>query len=237
MEYPAEVRYEVYDAIIEYAASGRLSELKPLAKMAFSFIKYEIDNNQRKYDEKVERNRANGSKGGAPKGNTNAKAKHPKTTETTQNNPTVEKTTETTLNDNVNDITTTTTPPTGARACEGGKGLPVYNKLLESSLKSKPWLETLCMNYHMGMERLVALLREFVTDSECRGVDDTGKTLRDFKSHFNNWLLVRLRVEKEQQEKQQGNGNRQGNGAAATYGQRRDEAAELTAEILARNHT
>lgn len=113
--------------------------------------------------------------------------------------------------------------------------MPVYNKLLESSLKSKPWLETLCMNYHMGMERLVALLREFVTDSECRGVDDTGKTLRDFKSHFNNWLLVRLRVENEQ--KQKGNGGRQGNGAAATYGQRRDEAAELTAEILARNHT
>lgn len=103
MDYPAEVRYEVYDAIIEYAASGRLSELKPLAKMAFSFIKYEMDNNQRKYDEKVERNRANGSKGGAPKGNTNAKAKQPKTTETTQNNPMVEKTTETTLNDYDND--------------------------------------------------------------------------------------------------------------------------------------
>lgn len=106
MDYPAEVRYEVYDAIIEYAASGRLSELKPLAKMAFSFIKYEMDNNQRKYDEKVERNRINGSKGGAPKGNTNAmlkQPKQPKTTETTKNNQTVEKTTETTLNDYDND--------------------------------------------------------------------------------------------------------------------------------------
>lgn len=39
MDYPAEVRYEVYDAIIEYAASGKLLDLKPLAKMAFSFIK------------------------------------------------------------------------------------------------------------------------------------------------------------------------------------------------------
>lgn len=105
-EYPAEVRLEVYDAIIEYVVSGRLSELKPLAKMAFSFIKNEIDYNQRKYDEKVERNRVNGSKGGAPKGNGNAKSKQPKqpkTTETTQNNPTVEKTTETTLNYNYND--------------------------------------------------------------------------------------------------------------------------------------
>lgn len=127
----------------------------------------------------------------------------------------------------------TTTPPTGARACEGGKGLPVYNKLLESSLKSKPWLETLCMNYRMGMERITSLLREFVTDSECRGFDDTGKTLRDFKSHFNNWLLVRLRVENEQ--KRRDNGDRQGNGAAATREQRITEAADLVRQRLARD--
>ena len=64
MEYPAEVRLEVYDAVIRYAASGTLSELKPLSKMAFSFIKNEIDYNNRKYDEKVENLRANASKGG-----------------------------------------------------------------------------------------------------------------------------------------------------------------------------
>ena len=238
-EYPAEVRLEVYDAIIEYVVSGKLSELKPLAKMAFSFIKNEIDYNQRKYEEKVGQNRENGSKGGAPKGNKNA-SKQPKTTENNQNNqnnqnnPTVEKTTQTTLNDNDNIInTTTTTPHTGARACEGGKGLPVYSKLLESSLESQQWLETLCMNYHMGTERLKELLHEFVTDSECRGVDDTGKTLRDFKSHFNNWLLVRLRVENDQ--KRRDNGDRQGNGAAATYEQRIAEAADLVRQRLARD--
>ena len=43
MDYPSEVRLEVYDAIIEYAATGTLLELKPMAKMAFSFIKKEID--------------------------------------------------------------------------------------------------------------------------------------------------------------------------------------------------
>ena len=64
MEYPAEVRLEVYDAVIRYAASGTLSELKPLSKMAFSFIKNEIDYNNQKYDEKVENLRANASKGG-----------------------------------------------------------------------------------------------------------------------------------------------------------------------------
>ena len=48
-DYPAEVRLEVYDAIIRYAASGTLSELKPLAKMAFSFAKREIDYNNERY--------------------------------------------------------------------------------------------------------------------------------------------------------------------------------------------
>lgn len=41
--YPREVRYEVMDAIIAYAQSGALIELKPLAKMAFAFIRKEMD--------------------------------------------------------------------------------------------------------------------------------------------------------------------------------------------------
>ena len=53
MDYPPEVRLEVYDAIIEYVASGTLSELKPLAKMAFSFIKKQIDYNNDKYHDFV----------------------------------------------------------------------------------------------------------------------------------------------------------------------------------------
>ena len=119
MDYPAEVRHEVYDAIIEYAASGKLSEMKPLAKMAFSFIKKEMDYNQSLYEAKVETNRENGRKGGAPAGNSNARAsqgeaaqgnpEQPKTTETTQINPNQPKTTETTENnpnhENHNELT------------------------------------------------------------------------------------------------------------------------------------
>lgn len=56
-EYPAEVRFEVYEAIMRYAASGTLSELKPLAKMAFSFIKKDMDCNRQKYEATVERRR------------------------------------------------------------------------------------------------------------------------------------------------------------------------------------
>lgn len=70
MEYPPEVRLEVYDAIIRYVASGKLSELKPLAKMAFSFIKNEIDYNNDRYDETVAKRSEAGRKGG---GNPNFK--------------------------------------------------------------------------------------------------------------------------------------------------------------------
>lgn len=63
MGYPSEVRLEVYDAIIEYVASGTISELKPLAKMAFSFIKNEIDYNNAKYDEIVAKRSEAGKKG------------------------------------------------------------------------------------------------------------------------------------------------------------------------------
>ncbi|MDE6437229.1 MAG: hypothetical protein K2K69_06960, partial [Muribaculaceae bacterium] len=62
-DYPAEVRYEVYDAIMWYAASGTLPELKPLAKMAFSFIKKEMDYNRSRYDTIVERRREAGRRG------------------------------------------------------------------------------------------------------------------------------------------------------------------------------
>ena len=42
-ECPAEVRLEVYEAIIRYASTGTLSDLKPLARMAFGFVRLQID--------------------------------------------------------------------------------------------------------------------------------------------------------------------------------------------------
>ena len=66
-DYEAEVRHEVYDAIIEYARSGTLIDLKPLAKMAFSFIKREMDFNSERYADTVEKRKEAGSKGGRPR--------------------------------------------------------------------------------------------------------------------------------------------------------------------------
>lgn len=102
MEYPAEVRYEVYDAIIRYATSGTLSELKPLAKMAFSFIKKEMDYNHAQYAAKIEKRREAGKRSAEVKAKQNQhKPTNSTSVESVEQNQ--HKPTNSTHNDNVND--------------------------------------------------------------------------------------------------------------------------------------
>lgn len=63
--YPAEVRLEVYEATMRYALSGTLSELKPLSRMAFTFIKNALDADFEKYNDISDKRRAAGQKGRA----------------------------------------------------------------------------------------------------------------------------------------------------------------------------
>lgn len=85
MDYPAEVRLEVYDAIIRYAQSGTLSELKPQAKMAFSFIKKEMDYNNDQYLNTVNARKEAGSKGGKARQNKQIVTKQANATFANQN--------------------------------------------------------------------------------------------------------------------------------------------------------
>ena len=49
---PAEVRLEVYDAIGQYAFDDKVQEfVSPMAKMAFVFIKVDIDTTTKRQDE------------------------------------------------------------------------------------------------------------------------------------------------------------------------------------------
>ena len=60
---PSEVQLEIYQAITEYAINGNLIELKPLAKVAFGFIKQTIDRDTKNYQEKVKTNQEKGRYG------------------------------------------------------------------------------------------------------------------------------------------------------------------------------
>lgn len=67
-----EEKAQLLDAIFGYAEGNEI-ELDGATKMAFSFIKAQMDRDNDKYQETCDKRRAAGAKGGAPAGNTNAK--------------------------------------------------------------------------------------------------------------------------------------------------------------------
>lgn len=55
-------------AIMKYEKTKEVpEELEGMVKIAFSFIKAQLDRDREKYNDKCEKNRVNGSKGGRPK--------------------------------------------------------------------------------------------------------------------------------------------------------------------------
>lgn len=54
-------------AIILYEKTGKETELNGMLKMAFSFIKTQLDKDREKYNEVCEKNKRNGAKGGRPR--------------------------------------------------------------------------------------------------------------------------------------------------------------------------
>lgn len=136
MEYPSEVRLEVYDAIIRYAASGTLSELKPLAKMAFSFIKKEIDYNNARYEEMIAKRTESGKKGASV---TNGKRqqesansakggkRRQESANAADNDNVYDNVND---NDNENDIEEIT-PPLQSESCDSASERIDYNGLME----------------------------------------------------------------------------------------------------------
>jgi len=83
-------------AMFDYEIDQKEPNFTGSLSIAFKFIKKDLDHNLTKYKNICERNTLNGKKGGAPKGNQNAR----KEEKTTQNNP---KQPKTTLYDNDND--------------------------------------------------------------------------------------------------------------------------------------
>lgn len=58
---------QLIKAIIKYEKTGKIPELDGMLKMAFSFIKTQLDRDREKYNKKCEKNKENGKRGGRPK--------------------------------------------------------------------------------------------------------------------------------------------------------------------------
>lgn len=83
---PDDIRLEIYESIIVYATTGNFQGLKPMAKVAFNFIKTDLDRDSEKYMSTTERNRINGKSGGRPRKN-QENQENPDGFSKTQNNP------------------------------------------------------------------------------------------------------------------------------------------------------
>ena len=59
--YSNDIRREVYDAIIEYVATGTIIEMQPVSRMAFDFIRYEIDEKARRKEARLAKKQNNTS--------------------------------------------------------------------------------------------------------------------------------------------------------------------------------
>lgn len=81
------------DAILDFADDKEV-ELEGAVGMAFSFITAQMVRDNVNYENTCESRKESGSKGGAPKGNQNAR-KYPKTTENNQKQPKTTKTSKT----------------------------------------------------------------------------------------------------------------------------------------------
>lgn len=68
----------LFKAMLSYSETGEMPEMPKPLKVAFRFIKQQMDANKEKYIEKCNKRSEAGAKGGAPKGNQNAKKNNQK---------------------------------------------------------------------------------------------------------------------------------------------------------------
>ena len=211
-EYPEEVRFEVYEAIMRYASSGTLPELKPLAKMAFSFIRKEMDYNRDRYQATVEKRREAGRSGGlarkrALRGTDTEDAEPWQANEA---NATDAKQTKQCLaneanamdarqclaneakpsyidNDNVNDNELSSTTARG-RARDATAG--VSGNFLDDLFRDTATVEAFCMNNRISPDQFRRLAEEVVTEWQLTGQTHADET--DARRHLINQTRIKI---------------------------------------------
>lgn len=202
---PGEVRLEVYEAAIMYATERKLPELKPMANLAFKFMKNDIDRNIEKYDEVKEQRSIAGEKGNlkrwhpelydeVEKGNMSIEqAKRKATKKDNVYRKPIAKIANVAVNDNVNVNDNVIKEKYKKEKCiiENSKGdkkiiAPSLNNTLSILQNDFIWLETLCMNNRLTKVEAQDLLIDFFAKLQDEEVLE--KEEQDAKRYFSNWI-------------------------------------------------
>lgn len=194
-EVSEDVRLQIYDAIVDYSlgVTDKI-EFRGIAKIAWLLIKPQLDANIKRY--------INGRKGGAPKGNKNARKKPLKTEQKlSEKQPTVNlKTTEKQPNKNVNENVNVNDKEKSV--CKKEKihthtqpdifpNPDNHEQQLIQSMQNAPmWQEDVCRCYKITQTQLQEHIEQF--SAECRAKQTTHQNDRDIRSHFVDWLRYQL---------------------------------------------
>ena len=197
---PSEVQLEVYQAITEYAIYGNLIELKPLAKVAFGFVKQTIDRDTQKYISISEKRSEAGKRGGRPLKDNELEESNEKQKKQLLSGKS--KKSNCPLNDNDNDNVNDNDDKDASAITDEKKYYSSDNGVIKSiSELKRDYLndENLCnaiiknlkvVDKNMLSERLDA----FNQHLELQG--ERLKEVRDYRSHFKNWLKKSQEVAK-----------------------------------------
>lgn len=168
-ELPPEVKYKVYDAIIEYASTGEILTLEAIAKGVFMFIKREMDYNNNQYNKAVESRREAGKKSGEAR-KKRAKGTSVHFVEQTETKGT--KRTNSTDNENENDNK-------HSKECYNARARKTDAKAIIEAFfdeSRRGAIEQFAMQCHISIERLRAMSEAIATEWELAGVTHTDQS-------------------------------------------------------------
>lgn len=191
-ELPRDIQGEVLTAIMEYGLNGVTTEnQKPITKAMFALIKPQLDANNQRFE--------NGKNGGAPKGNQNARKQPKNNQETTEKQPKNNQK-QPNVNDNVNvndnDDKDTSAITDEKKYYSSDNGvIKSISELKRDYLNDENLCNAIIKNLKVIDKNMISeQLEAFNQHLELQG--ERLKEVRDYRTHFKNWLKKRQEVAK-----------------------------------------
>ena len=195
---PSEVQLEIYQAITEYAINGNLIELKPLAKVAFGFVKQTIDRDTQKYISISEKRSEAGKRGGRPLKDNELEESNEKQKKQLLSEKSKKSNCPLNDNDNVNDNddkdTSAITDEKKYYSSDNGV-IKSISELKRDYLNDENLCNAIIKNLKVVDKNMLSeQLEAFNQHLELQG--ERLKEVRDYRTHFKNWLKKRQEVAK-----------------------------------------
>ena len=108
---------------------------------------------------------------------------------------------------------------TRARTCEENPENS-ENRFFEEMKTDEPWIEVVCMKFHLLRSDIISRMDDFMLDAACR--KKRHERLSDMQRHFCDWLRIQLKIQKEDENRN--------NSQSQT--ERLEDAAKLVKRLL-----